>query len=76
MLPATKAKELIESFISGNFSRVVKEFKAMTPLQAASTAAYCMNYLPTEAAARAMNNAPRQGRMNIGNFLRLLIEQC
>ena len=75
MIPAQKAKELVASFISGNYSCVIDEFRAMSPLQAAMTAAYCMNYLPSEVAAHARKNALEPATLNIGTFMQLLNEQ-
>ena len=76
MIPANKAKELVTTFINGNFTRVIDEFKAMSPLQAAMTAAYCMNYLPTEVAVHARKTSQEPVRFNIGNFMQMLNEQA
>ena len=76
MIPAKKAKELVASFINGNFSCVINELKAMSPIQAAMTAAYCMNYLPTEAAVYARKHSLEPVRFNIGSFMQMLNEQA
>ncbi|MHC4445499.1 MAG: hypothetical protein ACYTA5_23120 [Planctomycetota bacterium] len=76
MIPAKKkAKELVANFIGGHYSSVIDEFKAMSPLQAAMTAAYCMNYLPSEVAAHARKNALEPAGLNIGTFMQLLNER-